>query len=863
MPDEAIQVLTQALRPVLGDHDLDESVQGLRSTAFTTLAIGIANAIAHRDGRIDDRERNRLRQLLVELGIVPSDDAEIADALLSAEPLEKVIDEAVLSRLAPLFDAKSASLVWSIGLEMALADDELHGDERALLDAVRAGLPVDDGVAEVLLEHRVAGTHVPANEVARLSPIHPGAVVSLGVGATHAATAIVNRVAPVTSSHDSYSVGREEDDQALRQFDTLRKEALELYGEALELRRYLPPKNADDLELAQAALREDRFQLTVLGEFSRGKSTLLNALLGGAVLPRAVVPCNASLVRMQYSDTPEFVIRAAGSDTSVGYREFCDRLFSASAEDVTERARAAASVEEGHLRLPHPLLSRGVSIVDTPGLNETRALEEVVKRELERSDAILLVVSAVQPITRLELEVLDNLDKYAAENSFVVCNFMDMLRKKDAGHVRDRVRNTLEERLRQAGSRTFFVAAEPALAVALGEAEEGDRQWAEALSELRSALSQFFVRHRGNAMLGRHLGRLQEASDQLQETVAELVERERAASAAERQQLVDRLREEVRWVESQLEEHAANKARLAKQVDLFMSQLTRDVEATVQSILQEIVEQLPAVSQNWESTESFLKPWAVARDFGEQVESFIGMEMEERLAQELPPILDRRTQEVAQRIGKDAANLYAAASGIELDAAALELQAEDPEAAGMRLLKSALGVVLVGPAGFLAGAGSFTELIGMGIAGFVTAFLIAFFGGGPITVAIGVAVSATAVALLGADGMKRKVRDKLVKKVCEEFPGSWPNMRQELRAKLKDRKADVLAALESKVDALADAAQQNLEGLREELEAAEQAESSTARVELLEVDLARVEQLRSRVVDLERRLEAREAVPEV
>jgi len=47
------------------------------------------------------------------------------------------------------------------------------------------------------------------------------------------------------------------------------------------------------LDTLRQRLVADRFQLAVLGQFKRGKSTLLNAMLGTSVLPTAVVPLTA------------------------------------------------------------------------------------------------------------------------------------------------------------------------------------------------------------------------------------------------------------------------------------------------------------------------------------------------------------------------------------------------------------------------------------------------------------------------------------------------------------------------------------------------------------------------------------------
>ena len=51
--------------------------------------------------------------------------------------------------------------------------------------------------------------------------------------------------------------------------------------------------DAERLGKLAERLQEGRFHLAVLGQFKRGKSTLLNALLGEEVLPAAVVPLTA------------------------------------------------------------------------------------------------------------------------------------------------------------------------------------------------------------------------------------------------------------------------------------------------------------------------------------------------------------------------------------------------------------------------------------------------------------------------------------------------------------------------------------------------------------------------------------------
>ena len=55
-------------------------------------------------------------------------------------------------------------------------------------------------------------------------------------------------------------------------------------------------------------LEKENFTVVVLGEFSRGKSTFINALLGKSLLPMDVLPETAVLSALLYGDEPEATI---------------------------------------------------------------------------------------------------------------------------------------------------------------------------------------------------------------------------------------------------------------------------------------------------------------------------------------------------------------------------------------------------------------------------------------------------------------------------------------------------------------------------------------------------------------------------
>src|SRR5687768_5443478 len=75
---------------------------------------------------------------------------------------------------------------------------------------------------------------------------------------------------------------------------------------------------ADGMELTEVKVRLDEvtnrvennfFSIAVVGEFKRGKSTLINALLGQEILPADVLPCSATLNRITYGLKPTVMVK--------------------------------------------------------------------------------------------------------------------------------------------------------------------------------------------------------------------------------------------------------------------------------------------------------------------------------------------------------------------------------------------------------------------------------------------------------------------------------------------------------------------------------------------------------------------------
>ncbi|HVX23387.1 MAG TPA: dynamin family protein [Acidimicrobiales bacterium] len=225
------------------------------------------------------------------------------------------------------------------------------------------------------------------------------------------------------------------------------------------------PANADHADLEQAARRlvtlcrgrpdlaeraqrlaeriaTQRFHVAVLGEFKRGKSTVVNALIGQELLPSGVVPLTAVATEVHFGIGHSTVVFADGRRLPIDQDEI--------AGYVTERenpgnGKAVARVEVGtHQAFGTP----GVVLVDTPGVASVNQHNTAVARDLlSESDAAVLVLSADSPLSESDLDILAELEA-RREKVFVVVNKSDHLADDEIEEVEEFV----VEHLRRASS---------------------------------------------------------------------------------------------------------------------------------------------------------------------------------------------------------------------------------------------------------------------------------------------------------------------------------------------------------------------------------------------------------------------------
>lgn len=170
-----------------------------------------------------------------------------------------------------------------------------------------------------------------------------------------------------------------------------------------DLRAEAERQGAPDLALGfttlDERLRSRRLLVAVVGEHNRGKSTLVNGLVGEEWLP----------VGQDAPTLPPVYIHAGAHDRVELVYGDGSTAESTRAELLTMRADDAAAIAYARVALANADL-HGLLLVDTPGLNdpESGRLAETVHGLLACSDVVLLVLDSTQALGASELEFIEH-----------------------------------------------------------------------------------------------------------------------------------------------------------------------------------------------------------------------------------------------------------------------------------------------------------------------------------------------------------------------------------------------------------------------------------------------------------------------
>lgn len=190
------------------------------------------------------------------------------------------------------------------------------------------------------------------------------------------------------------------------------------------------------------AVRDGLFKIVVMGTFSSGKSTFINALIGDKLLPESSLPCTAILTFIQYGTDENhvdvYMADENQADGSVKVGECVQMSIKAFQEEYKytlddEKACKKngfvprfTKVKYAVMYCSKPLMEGGISFIDSPGLQDKAIATELALNIAQKAQAIIYL-TLERGFEKADKEYIYSNFKNCPNNVFFAINKFDLI----------------------------------------------------------------------------------------------------------------------------------------------------------------------------------------------------------------------------------------------------------------------------------------------------------------------------------------------------------------------------------------------------------------------------------------------------
>jgi len=578
----------------------------------------------------------------------------------------------------------------------------------------------------------------------------------------------------------------------------------------------LPDGNRPSQTIAELIrrLESDRFRVLVVGRFSAGKSTLLNALLGATILPASPTPTTGVLCDIRYADEEHkkatlFPKSGMGPD---GRSEPFDVKIADLKKELERYVKIdhfgdseTSRYQRAEIYWPLEMCRNGVDIIDTVGLDDPDSRDEVTLRQASSADAILYCMKSQDAYSAKDKQVLGMLQSLGYTSLFFVITYWDHIRAAAAmGEMTEQEFAAVQWRnlapwteLGKDGIK-FVDSKSALLARGAGDAPKLDQS---GILEVEGALYRFLSEEKGRAKLLTSLRCLRALSRTVRMVIPSRIGLWQT-SATELERRYKEAEQPLRTLE-------ATRQAMVSSVAIAI----RDIAAEARDIAERYFLSLPDQVKTWAETYDiqgsvgFPPTKKNITPVVEEVAGHLKEKMQEDIgrwaASSLTPMVAARKERMEESLEEHARNFMGRLEEIRLQIAVgmdgggvtekQEVSVLGRIIAGTYIaltgdvLTGALGVTL----GLKAMATTMALQIGAGI-------LLGIFGLlNPVAIAVALVGTIVTGAFLNVLSLKKSIKKMVGEKLCEEIA----TRRGDLAKAVQEKVAEELTKIERALDA--------------------------------------------------------------
>lgn len=222
-----------------------------------------------------------------------------------------------------------------------------------------------------------------------------------------------------------------------------------------------------NLEITRSKVREE-FIVLIIGAFSSGKSSMINALIGEELLPTGILPETAVLGELHYGEKKRITLYPKKGMWEGGNEPFdlkettseeIAKYVSLTAEDAINTkeeedgcvSKIDSKFEKMVIYWPLEMLKDGVVLVDSPGINDPYGHDYIVNDYLPYADAVIYLMNSLQGYNATDVEQLTQVNNIGFRNIITGYTYYDMVIKNNrrTPEKLEKTRTTLVEHMKK------------------------------------------------------------------------------------------------------------------------------------------------------------------------------------------------------------------------------------------------------------------------------------------------------------------------------------------------------------------------------------------------------------------------------
>ena len=565
-------------------------------------------------------------------------------------------------------------------------------------------------------------------------------------------------------------------------------------------------KPGDILSGLLSRLETDSLRVLVIGRFSAGKSTFLNALFGQVILPASPTPTTGVVCEIKFADEKGKRARLfpkSGMGKNGDSKPFdLDNISSLHDElkryvkiNHSSDATATSRYERLELYWPLALCRNGVDLIDTVGLDDPDAREAVTMEYAQSVDAILYCMKSQDTYAAKDKQVLGLLKNLGYESIFFIITYYD--------HIRASVQmgETTEEAFKSEQAKNLapwselkgngikYVDSKSAL---LGRTQ-GNRESIvrSGIEDIESSLEIFLTQEKGRAKLLTSLRSLRGVNRSVRTVIPPRIGMWQTPNA--------KLEQRYREAEPRLKTLEQTRSLIVESATLTIRDIARQARDCADEYFLKMREKVTQWAADYEIESEFgfppkLEP--VVKEVVDHLKARIEEDSAEWSRTVLLPIIQEKIQALAQSLEGRASEFFAKADQIRIDLAiGTDLSSEKlAESMKPSKVEQAIAVFsgLIGLDPIRAGAGmffGFRAMLNTIIADIVVLVVVGLFGVAlnPFVIAIAFLVGGGAAGVMNIFQLKTTIRTTVGQKLAEGLDTRRRELCDGVRDKVQDR----------------------------------------------------------------------------